>query len=65
MTEINENLLPPGIVDLVARYNKAKGSNEKSALEIRLKDIVQYVQFSLSAKANDTFYFAARPKKKH
>lgn len=44
---INENLLPTLIVDLVTKYNSTQNINEKVQLELRLKDIVNYINSSL------------------
>ena len=47
---MNVNLLPPSIVDLVEKFKASKNINEKTALEIRLKDIVVYVNAALDSR---------------
>ncbi len=49
---MNENLLPPAIVDLLGKYKAAKDINEKTALEVRLNDITVAVQEALNQNKN-------------
>ena len=45
---MNENLIPQVIIDLVQKYHESKDVNEKTALEMRLNDTLNYLQVALN-----------------
>jgi hypothetical protein len=47
---MNENLIPQVVLDLAVKYVNATDSNELSNLEMRINDIVEYLESVRRAK---------------
>jgi hypothetical protein len=42
--KMNENLIPPAVVDLGTKYIAATDINEKTNLEVRIDDTIKYLE---------------------